>query len=379
MTLLATTLEGPAIRRRTRTPGQPFDGAVPLSWDGLVAAAGGDIVQSSPWAAAKRALGFEAHQMTVRDADDGVLGCALLLLRRFGPLGAVGYIARGPLPAPGREAHSAQVLDEIERAARRLAVRHLIVQPPAGARAMADALAARGYTADAPEVAPSATLLIDLTLRPDAILGGMSSSARRSIRQAQRRGVWLRHGDVSDIETFHRLHAATAARRSFAPMSMAYLRHHWDALRPGGAVELIFACHEGTPFAAVWLTAFAGTVTARLSGWTGQWSHLHGGAACEWEAIRWAKESGHRLYDAGGVDAAFARLMLAGSPIPEEMLRSPSAYKAAFGGRPVLYPHAWQRTLSPLARPVVRALMAGLGRSDRLRSCVERFRKGHPA
>ena len=376
MTPLATTLEGPAVRRRARTPGHSFDGPVPLSWDGMVAAAGGDIVQSSAWAAAKRPLGFEAHQMTVRDAEDGVLGCALLILRRFGPLGAVGYIARGPLLVPGAEAQWDHMLGEIERAARRLAVRHLIVQPPAGGRAMTEALAMRGYTADAPEVSPSATLLIDLTQESDAILGAMSSSARRSIRQAQRRGVWLRHGDASDIETFQRLHAATAARRGFAPMTMDYLRHHWEALRPSGAVELIFACHEGTPFAAVWLTAFAGTVTARLSGWTGEWPHLHGGAACEWESIRWAKGSGHRLYDVGGVDNGFARLMLAGTPVPEAMQRSPSAYKAAFGGLPVLFPRAWQRTLSPLARPVVRVLMAGLGRSDRLRACVERFRKG---
>ena len=100
---------------------------------------------------------------------------------------------------------------------------------------MAEALALRGYTADALEVAPSATLLIDLTQTADDLLGAMSSSARRSIRQAQRRGVWLRHGDASDLETFHRLHAATAARRGFAPMSIDYLRRHWEALRPAGA------------------------------------------------------------------------------------------------------------------------------------------------
>jgi hypothetical protein len=268
------------------------------------------------------------------------------------------------------------VLDEIERAAHRLAVRHLIVQPPAGGEAMAEALAARGYTADAPGVAASATLLLDLADDADALLAGMSSSARRSIRLAQRRGVWLRHGDGADLELFHRLHAATAARRGFAPLSMAYLRHHWEALHACDAVRLIFACHAGTPFAAVWLTAFADTVTARLSGWTGEWAHLHGGAACEWEAIRWAKQAGYRLYDAGGVEAAFARTLLAGEPLPEAMLRSPSAFKAAFGGKPALFPAAWQRTLSPLARPIVRALMAGLGRGEVLRRCIERLRKG---
>jgi hypothetical protein len=267
-------------------------------------------------------------------------------------------------------------MDEIERAARRLAVRHLIVQPPVGGKEMETVLAARGYSAGAPEVAPCATLLLDLDRDQEALLAGMSSSARRNIRQANRRGVWLRHGDEGDLEIFHCLHAATAARRGFAPLSMAYLRHHWQALQPQGAVRLIFACHEGTPFAAVWLTAFADTVTARLSGWTGEWPHLHGSAACEWEAIRWAKQAGYRVYDAGGIETGFARLLLAGEPVPEAMLRSPSAFKAAFGGAPALFPAAWQRTLNPLARPIVRAVMAGFGRSDRLRYCIERLRKG---
>ncbi len=349
----------------------------PADWDAFVLQApGGDLVQSSLWAAAKRPLGFEAHQLTVRNDDDAVAGAALLLLRRLGPLGAVGYIARGPLLAPGAEAAVGRVLDEIERAARRLSVRHLVIQPPAGCETMAEALAARGYTVGALEVAPSATLLIDLEPGTDALLAAMSSSARRSVRQAQRRGVWLRHGDAEDLELFHRLHAATASRRGFAPVSMAYLRHHWDALRPRGAAELILACHEGRAFAAVLLTAFGDTVTARLSGWTGEWAHLHGSAACEWEAIRWAKEAGYRRYDVGGIDQAFAQLLLGGAPVPEAMLRSPAAFKAAFGGRPVLLPGAWQRTLTPVLRPAARAVIAGIGRSDRLRACIERLRKG---
>lgn len=373
MTPLAQTLGNPGLRRPLPSPRPPSD----ASWDGFVAASrGGDIVQATVWGEAKRALGFEAHRMTVRDDDDQALGGAQLLLRRMGPLGAVGYIARGPLLIPGAEEQADRVLDEIERAARRLGVRHLIVQPPAGGEALAAALARRGYAAGAPEVATSATLLLDLASSEEDLMRAMSASARRSVRQAHRRGVWLRHGDEQDLETFRELHAATAARRGFAPISMAYLRHHWEALRPRGAVELILACHEGTPFAAVWLTAFADTVTARLSGWTGQLAHLHGSAACEWEAIRWAKQSGRRVYDAGGVERGFARLLLSGTPMPDTMLRSPSAFKAAFGGRPVLLPGAWQRTLTPLARPMVRAVMAALDRSDRLRSCVERMRKG---
>ena len=375
MTPSAHALASPARSRQAPSQrGTPSP--LPSGWDSFVVnARGGDLVQSTLWAAAKRPLGFEAHQLVARDDAGQILGCAQLLLRRMGVLGAVGYIARGPLLASGAEDRSAEVLVEIERAARRLAVRHLIIQPPAGGEVMADALAAHGYSADAPEVGPSATLLLDLAPDIDSLFAGTSASTRRSIRQAGRRGVCMRTGDAGDIELFHRLHSATAARRGFTPLSIAYLRHHWEALHAREATRLIFACHEGAPLAAIWLTAFGDVVTARLSGWTGEGAQLHGSAACEWEAIRWAKQAGYRTYDAGGIENGFARQLLAGEAMTGDA-RSPSNFKLAFGGQPTLFPTAWQRTLSPLARPIVRAVMAGLGRSDRLRRCIERLRKG---
>ena len=42
-------------------------------------------------------------------------------------------------------------------------MRHLIVQPPEGGHEIEALLAARGYTQDAPDVAPSATMRIDLS------------------------------------------------------------------------------------------------------------------------------------------------------------------------------------------------------------------------
>ena len=104
-----------SLRALEGHPPEPASCLLPgASWDGFVASApGGDIVQNVAWAEAKRSLGFEAYRMTVRDDDDRVLAGVQLLMRRLGPLGAVGYIARGPLLVRGAAQHASRVLDRL--------------------------------------------------------------------------------------------------------------------------------------------------------------------------------------------------------------------------------------------------------------------------
>ena len=68
-------------------------------WDRFVCAvAGGDLAQTSAWAEAKRALGFETHLVTMRRRGE-LSGGALMVIKRFGPFGGIAYVARGPVVA----------------------------------------------------------------------------------------------------------------------------------------------------------------------------------------------------------------------------------------------------------------------------------------
>jgi CelD/BcsL family acetyltransferase involved in cellulose biosynthesis len=268
------------------------------------------------------------------------------------------------------------VLREVERAARAHRVHHLIVQLPEGGEHVAAALAARGYRPDAPEVAPSATLRIDLTQSLDRILARMSPSKRSQVRRSQREGIEIRLGGPGDLDLFGRLHQATARRQGFVPRSRAYLQHHWDALHPRGAVQIVFACHKGQALAAMWLTVFGDTVTHRLSGSNLDARKLQPNVACRWGAIRWAKEQGYRCFDLGGIERRFAELLLAGTPLPDEFHRSPAAFKREFGSEPVLLPTASHATLNPVARPLVRALYPRIARTDAVRRLLHRLRNG---
>ena len=71
-------------------------------WDGFVAATpGGDLVQTTAWAESKRAIGFETLPVTTRSGA-ALIGGAQIVVKRFGSLGALAYVARGPLLAPGQ-------------------------------------------------------------------------------------------------------------------------------------------------------------------------------------------------------------------------------------------------------------------------------------
>jgi Acetyltransferase (GNAT) domain len=345
-------------------------------WDRFVMTApGGDLVQTNVWAKAKGLLGLETCRVVVREGDR-IIGGAQIVLKGFGPLGAVGYVPRGPLTAGDRPPDVAGLLDQVERAARARRVRHMIVQPPQGGERVIADLQRRGYSPDAPAVAPTATLRIDLSRSLDQLLANLSGNRRTQLRRSQREGVEIQTGNRSDLDAFLALHRATARRQRFRAMSGAYLRHHWDILDARGAVQLILAYYRGQPLAGKLVTLFQDTVSSRLNGWTGEHPKLHAAVACQWGTITWAKAQGFRCYDLGGVDRRYAELLGAGQPIPEAMLRSADNFKASLGAEPVLFPPAWHRTFVPFGDPVARLAYARFGRSRYLQSLVDHFRNG---
>jgi lipid II:glycine glycyltransferase (peptidoglycan interpeptide bridge formation enzyme) len=370
-----------ALDINSETPGRwttesPARSAIDEQWDQFVEATpGGDLVQTTAWAQTKRALGFEVCRVTLRRGDE-ISGGAQIVVKRFGPLGGVGYIARGPLAGNRTPEQVGQVLAEIERSARSKKIRHLIIQPPADGADIAAALAARGYTGNAPAVAPTATIRIDLSHSLDQILAGMSEKRRREVRRAMRLGIEVKLGGRSDIDAFHAMHEATAHRQGFVPLSRQYLERQWDVLHPRGWLHLFLAYNKGRPQAGIWSTPFGDTITDRIAGWTGEERNLPLNVACVWSVIQWAKAHGYRYYDQGGVDRRYAAQRAAGQPLQEEALASPAGFKMLFGGEPILMPTASQYTFNPILRLLGRVVLTQLARGKSLKRITHRLRNG---
>lgn len=373
----ATILE--PVRRRGRADASPSDASatVDSTWEAFVAATpGGDLVQSGHWAGVKRAAGFQVAFVALR-AQARIVGGAHLVIRRFGPLGALGYVSRGPLLAPDASPEQArEVLLLVDQAARAHQVRHLVVQPPEAGTQVERGLAMRGYAPGALEVAPTATLRLDLAPSLETIFARMSASQRSHLRRSERAGVRTRMAGPGDLDLFRTLYEATALRHGFAPLAESYLRRQWEALYPAGHVQVCFAFLGDRALAAIWLSAFGDTVTYRLPGWSGQEPKLHPSAASFWGAIQWAKASGYRYFDFGGLDRRHGELLVAGAAVPPEFQQSPDAMKLRFGGEPVLLPLSWQRTLNRAAWPVVRSLYPLVASTAWWRKATHRLRSG---
>jgi peptidoglycan pentaglycine glycine transferase (the first glycine) len=372
-----------AARQMTSDPPAPVAGPLVLEptgadpWDAFVASCpGGSITQTSAWAAAKRRLGFESIAVVDRDGET-ILGGAEIIVRRFRPIGALGYVAGGPMLQDVDEWSVARSIRRIEEAAQAAGVTVLIVQPPEGGEATTAALASAGYITDSPPVAPTASVRLDLRQDVDRLLARMSRDKRRNMRRfAVESPLCLRAGDAADIPLFARLHAAAAERQGFRARSIGYLRAHWEALAPRGWVRMLFAEVDGEAVAATWLTAFGASVVPRLVGWNGKGAAHKPNEACDWGAISWARDNDYRYYDLGGLDRKIAERLVAGEPFPQAHQQSADGFKYRFGGDVVLLPLPRLKVLRPMARPLVHAALRAMGRARWAVRLSARLRSG---
>jgi lipid II:glycine glycyltransferase (peptidoglycan interpeptide bridge formation enzyme) len=318
-------------------------------WDLFLAATpGGCYPQSSLWARTKSVVGFRAIRIIVRQAGE-IVGGAQILIHRFPLIGGYGYVAMGPVVRSGHPELAKLLLEELNRVARRQIVHYLVVQPPWGGQAFADQLCDRGFFPTSRTVAPSATLLIDLTDSLDEILAGMKAKTRQKFRRSERSGLVVREGTERDIPVFHRLLVATSKRHNFSPSPEAYYGEVWRSLNPRGFVQLFLAEVESESVTALFVICFGDTMTEWRVGWDGRHGHLHPNEVIRWAAIKWAKCHGYRYYDIGGIHRTVARIMSQGAALPDGMA-SRNHFKLQFGGKLAVYPEARAYIYNPLLR-----------------------------
>lgn len=303
---------------------------VSSEWDEFVAAApGGDIVQTTAWARFRQTQGFDSRRIVAR-VDGRVVGGTQVLTRSLGSV-VLGYVPYGPLSAPGVQGVADRTLEVLRTVFRRGA---LFVQPPLGS----DSVWPRHRSDFRPgtvEVAPSASLRLDLRRSPDELLMSLSKSLRRNLRKSKDRGVLIRPGDGTDLSLLAELHAHTASRQGFTPLSLDYLGDLWESLALGGHVRLFVGEVEGEPVAAELFSTFAGVTTSRLTGFGRSHEKARVPAALVWAAVEDAQSRSDAWFDFGGVSRRTATRLLRGDAMGESAAES---FKLSFAPEPVLLP-----------------------------------------
>ena len=328
-----------------------------LEWDDfLERTVGGDLVQSSAWARLKQTSGMEVHRLVVR-RDGAIVGGVQLLARRVPMLGAVAYAPHGPVVASdASDGAVALLVEELQRLCQVATMRALFVQLAQDDARVAAALRSIGFEPTEMDVAPSATVRIDLAASPEELLEGMSKHTRRDVRQSFREPIHIRFATRADLRVFYELYCCTAARQSFTPLPFQYLEDMWDELHPAGQLEILLADVDGTDVAGNMISCFGDTVTGRWLGFdaTRLQKRLRPNEALIWAAITWGRERGCRWLDVGGVDRATGPTAVPSVDPGTAPAQVP--LKLRFGGTAVAYPEPLKLIVNPHLRSVYRVV-----------------------
>lgn len=345
--MLSRSLLGrePSVRDRALTieHRSTLDGALGEVWDVRVGRyAGADVTQLSGWGRLRSAAGFEPSYLLAFHGPT-LVGGAQLLRRRLPLVGEIAYLPYGPLVFTAR--HRAKVREALCRALRDMTLldlRALFVQPPDGGEDISEQLLGLGFSPSEAGIAPRCSIHLDLTRSIEELRAALGKKLRRWERRWPDRGVEVRIGDEVDLPMLARLHACTAERRGFTPLSEEYLGRLYRELAPSGSARLFMGEIDGDAVAAALTTGCGGVLKTRISGFDrgSDTTELRVPAAVRWSAIQWAKHEGYRWFDFGGLSEASTALLLSGEPVDPARIAGPDQFKLSFGGQAYRFPQA---------------------------------------
>jgi lipid II:glycine glycyltransferase (peptidoglycan interpeptide bridge formation enzyme) len=336
-------------------------------WDLFLATvAQAHYAQSSLWARCKALLGYRVVRI-VMVRDDRIVGGAQMLIRPSALAGDFGFVPFGPVLAPDSLDLSVSILDQLRVIACKEHLRYLAVQPQSDKADITCTLHAQRFQLAPIDIAPSASICINLSSDSGSLLRGMHRHTRRHILGSKESGLVVREGGRSDLKLSYELMVLTGKRHGYSPYLLEYFTQLWDILAPAGCIKLFLAEVEGEAVTALFLIAFGDTVTAWKSGWSGLHPRCYPNEAIYWSAIQWAASCGYRFLDLGGLDREIAlKLKVFGGKATADSRYQGAHFKIGFGGEIVLGSRAFAYLPNPLLRLVHRALPKDLSHSHAL-------------
>jgi lipid II:glycine glycyltransferase (peptidoglycan interpeptide bridge formation enzyme) len=323
-------------------------------WDELVRSYPlGDVAQLSAWTRIRKLAGYDAMYVLVLRGER-LMGGAQIMLRRIPGFGTLGYVPYGPVvlhttddPDPVHDV-IAQALAQVSR--RRF--RMLAVQPPEAADRASEALRAHGFRDSDADVAPAASLRVDLRVDEAHLRRNLSKRLRTWTNSWEERGVTVRRGDEEDLPALASLLAETAEHQGFTPFDHEYLSAMYRELAPAGHLVVFVGEVSGRPVAMTVFTACGTVLKVRLLGLdrSDDGRRLNVPAAVYWTAMRWAKANGYHWFDLGGVLPTSVSALQSGRKSDLDALSGPDRYKARFGGQVFRYPAPVELIPNPIVR-----------------------------
>ncbi|MEP7287481.1 MAG: peptidoglycan bridge formation glycyltransferase FemA/FemB family protein [Chloroflexota bacterium] len=323
----------------------------PLPWNDLIRTLPyAHILQTEQWGEFKRrSTGWTPDKIVLRDQHDKIVGAALVLTRRIGPL-AVMYVPKGPMLDYADPLLLNQMLEQLEGLARRRRAIWLKIDPdvvaatgvpgepdatdrPGGQQVMAT-LKQRGWRYSDSQVQFRNTITVDLTRSEDELLAAMGQGKRRKVRYGPKHGVTTRAATLDDLPLLYKLYVETGIRDGFLIRPYEYYADEWGVMLRAGLAHAIIAEVGGVAVAHVILFHFGRKCWyfygASVS--DNEMRKLMPTDLLQWEAMRWAKAQGYALYDMWGAPNDFRE---------DDPMWGVFQFKRDFGGTVIRHIGAW--------------------------------------
>jgi lipid II:glycine glycyltransferase (peptidoglycan interpeptide bridge formation enzyme) len=223
------------------------------------------------------------------------------------------------------------------------------------AQAVLAVLEDRGWRLSADQIQFKNTLLIDLRPDEDRLLAQMKSKTRYNIRLTDRRGVSVRRGSESDLNTFYELYSETSQRDGFLIRPAAYYLDLWTQFMRASRASLLLAEKDGQTIASLMLFHFGSTAWYMYGASSNRHRNLMPNYRLQWEAMQLAKQLGCTQYDLWGAPNRFDE---------EDPMWGVYRFKVGFGGKTMrgigahdYAPSRWLYWIYTAGMPILLSLM----------------------
>lgn len=287
-----------------------------------------NFLQSWNWGEFHASLGKQIFPVALFDGEKQV--GAAMTIKEEAKRGKYLTVAGGPLLDWGNPAYLSAMCAQLKALARREGCQFVRIRPqevhsPEVSRAAAE----QGMVESPMHLTADLTLQLDLTKSEEELLADMRKNTRYEVRRVEKLGITVNESeDPAEIDVFYEHQLALAKKHGFVPFSLAFLKNQFEVFVKDGQARLFHSYADGKLLASAFIIFYHQEAVYHYGISTPDNDRLPGSYACQWAAIRWAKQQGGLRYNFWGI-----------APQGHEAHRfaGVSLFKRGFGGEEVEY------------------------------------------
>lgn len=185
------------------------------------------------------------------------------------------------------------------------------------------------------------TFHLDLTPPEEQLLKNMHPKTRYNIRVAQKHGVKIQEENTEEaFNAYLALTAETTKRQGFYAHTPKYHQLMWESLQPTGMAHLLTARYQGKILVTWILFLFNDVLYYPYGASTQQYKEVMASNLMMWEAIRFGKSKGAKLFDLWGTPGP--------DPKPTDPYFGFHRFKLGYGPKLVEFIGSYDLVLKPL-------------------------------